>query len=66
MPWKFDQRERENVFRGESKRRAFRAGYSDGFHGYGKLNSDERNDHPRIYERGHQIGAQDRTTTDQS
>lgn len=66
--WQSDQRlaARAAARYSDDERKAFRAGYSDGYCRYAMWSGNERNWYPNAYSAGYHEGASDRDETDKN
>lgn len=60
MTWRSDERLNARGYNNPEERSAFRAGYSDGYHGYDMWSGHELDKWPNAYSAGYHEGAGDR------
>lgn len=60
MTWACDQKRDARDYRNPDERKAFNAGYSDGFHGYAQFASNDRDWYPNAYSAGYWEGKADK------
>lgn len=63
MPWDCDAKRNARNYADADDRKAFNAGYSDGYHGYEMWSGNERNWHPNAYSAGYWEGVADKAVT---
>lgn len=59
MAWRSTERMEARNYTNGDERAAFRAGYSDGYHGYKQWASNEREFYPNAYSAGYWEGVDD-------
>lgn len=62
--WKCDERRNARDYRNADDRKAYNAGYSDGFHNYPQWSGNDPGWHPKAYCAGYWEGVHDATPPD--
>ena len=61
MAWDCDNKRKARDYRNPDERKAFNAGYSDGYYGYPMFSGNERDYYPDAYSAGYWEGVADKS-----